>query len=61
MVVEDGGIVEDGVPSQLSQSQSRYRDLLDAEAEVASQIWRGDYWRRIELADGVLVETGAAQ
>lgn len=61
LVVEDGGIVEDGVPSQLSQSPSRYRDLLDAEAEVARQIWRGDYWRRVELADGALVETGAAQ
>lgn len=61
LVVEDGRIVEDGAPSQLSQSPSRYRDLLEAEAEVASQIWRGDYWRRLELVGGLLVETGAAQ
>jgi ABC-type bacteriocin/lantibiotic exporter with double-glycine peptidase domain len=58
LVVEDGRIVEDGVPANLSQQSSRYRELLEAEAAVAKQIWRGDYWRRLEMSAGRLAETG---
>ena len=58
LVVEDGRIVEDGSPATLSKQPSRYRELLEAEAAVAKQIWRGDYWRRMEMADGRLAETG---
>jgi ABC-type transport system involved in cytochrome bd biosynthesis fused ATPase/permease subunit len=59
LVVEEGRIVEDGVPAILAKQPSRYRDLLEAEAVVAKQIWRGDYWRRLEMTGGRLVETGA--
>jgi ABC-type bacteriocin/lantibiotic exporter with double-glycine peptidase domain len=52
LVIEDGRIVEDGVPAELANSQSRYRDLLDAETAVAEQIWRGDYWHRIIMSNG---------
>jgi ABC-type bacteriocin/lantibiotic exporter with double-glycine peptidase domain len=58
LVVEEGRIVEDGAPTKLSKQSSRYRELLEAEAAVAKQIWRGDYWRRLEMAGGRLVETG---
>lgn len=52
LVVEDGQIVEDGVPAELAVANSRYRDLLEAETAVANQIWRGDYWRRIDMVGG---------
>jgi ABC-type bacteriocin/lantibiotic exporter with double-glycine peptidase domain len=58
LVVEEGRIVEDGAPAKLSKQSSRYRELLEAEAAVAKQIWRGDYWRRLEMAGGRLLETG---
>ena len=52
LVIEDGQIVEDGVPAILAAKASRYRDLLDAETAVAEQIWQGDYWRRIDMVGG---------
>jgi ABC-type bacteriocin/lantibiotic exporter with double-glycine peptidase domain len=52
LVIEDGQIVEDGVPAELAVTKSRYRDLLEAETAVANQIWRGDYWRRIDMVSG---------
>jgi len=52
LVVEDGRIVEDGVPAELAVTNSRYRDLLEAETAVANQIWCGDYWRRIDMVGG---------
>jgi ABC-type bacteriocin/lantibiotic exporter with double-glycine peptidase domain len=57
LVVEEGRIVEDGIPATLSSRSSRYRALLEAEAAVAKDIWRGDYWRRMEIAGGQLIET----
>jgi ABC-type transport system involved in cytochrome bd biosynthesis fused ATPase/permease subunit len=58
LVIEDGQIVEDGVPSELAATQSRYRDLLEAETAVANQIWRGDYWRRITMTGGHIQDEG---
>ena len=60
LVVEDGRIVEDGVPAELAVTNSRYRDLLEAETEVANQIWRGDYWRRIDMVSGRIQDAGQA-
>lgn len=60
LVVEEGRIVEDGVPATLANQPSRYRELLEAEAAVAKDIWRGDYWRRMEITDGRLTEAEAA-
>jgi ATP-binding cassette subfamily B protein len=54
LVVEDGRILEDGSPSALMARGSRYRDLVDAEAAVAESMWKGDFWRRLTLADGQL-------
>jgi ATP-binding cassette subfamily B protein len=54
LVVEHGRIVEDGAPEVLLASGSRYRDLIDAEAAVGESIWKGDFWRRLTLADGRL-------
>lgn len=61
LVVEEGRIVEDGAPALLCEQPSRYRALLEAEAAVAKDIWRGDYWRRMEITGGQLIETGVAQ
>jgi len=54
LVVEDGRIIEDGAPQSLMARQSRYRDLIDAEAAVGESMWKGDFWRRLTLSDGRL-------
>ena len=54
LVVEDGRIIEDGAPRDLAAVQSRYRDLIEAEAAVNETMWKGDFWRRLTLAGGRL-------
>jgi ABC-type bacteriocin/lantibiotic exporter with double-glycine peptidase domain len=54
LVVEDGRIIEDEAPGSLMARESRYRDLVEAEAAVGESIWKGDFWRRFTLADGRL-------
>jgi ATP-binding cassette subfamily B protein len=58
LVVEDGRIIEDGAPRRLAESRSRYRDLLDAEAELNATMWEGDFWRRLTLSEGRLQTSG---
>ena len=57
LVVENGCIVEDGVPAQLAARPSRYRELLDAETVVREQMWKGKQWRRIQMRDGQLEQS----
>ncbi|HEX8526802.1 ATP-binding cassette domain-containing protein, partial [Allosphingosinicella sp.] len=54
LVVEDGRIIEDGAPKSLMARESRYRDLIEAEAAVGESIWKGDFWRRFTLENGRL-------
>jgi ATP-binding cassette subfamily B protein len=54
LVVEDGRIIEDGAPRSLMERQSRYRDLVDAEANLGESMWKGEFWRRLSLVDGRL-------
>lgn len=54
LVVENGRIVEDGVPAQLAAGQSRYRELLEAETLVRERMWAGQQWRHLRLHDGRL-------
>jgi ABC-type bacteriocin/lantibiotic exporter with double-glycine peptidase domain len=57
LVVENGHIVEDGIPFELSkQANSRYRCLLDAEEAVRRGLWSGVKWRRLRLDRGYLSE-----
>jgi ABC-type bacteriocin/lantibiotic exporter with double-glycine peptidase domain len=56
LVMENGGIVEDGDPRELAADpHSRYRALLDAEDAVRRGLWASDRWRRLRLNDGKLV------
>ena len=57
LVVEDGGIIEDGIPAQLAAGASRYRQLLEAEAMVRTAMWQGAQWRRVEIRDGLARES----
>jgi ABC-type transport system involved in cytochrome bd biosynthesis fused ATPase/permease subunit len=57
LVVENGCIIEDGSPAQLAMSQSRYRDLLNAEEVVRQNMWKGDQWRHIHVQDGCIKTT----
>jgi len=55
LVMENGGIVEDGSPCQLAADpHSRYRALLDAEEAVRRGLWTSPHWRRLRLNDGKL-------
>jgi ATP-binding cassette subfamily B protein len=57
LVVENGHIVEDGVPASLASSpETRYRALLDAEVTVHEGLWSSGLWRRLRLAAGHLCE-----
>jgi len=51
LVVEDGRIIEDGVPAELAARPSRYRDLIAAEEALNETMWEGDFWRRMILSD----------
>jgi ABC-type bacteriocin/lantibiotic exporter with double-glycine peptidase domain len=59
LVVEGGRIVEDGAPSTLAQSPSRYRDLLQSEETVRTQLWHDRRWRHVAVENGVV--TAAAE
>ncbi|MEW5983039.1 MAG: ATP-binding cassette domain-containing protein [Acidobacteriota bacterium] len=57
LVIERGRVVEDGVPSVLAREPgSRYRSLLDADAEARQALWESTAWRRLWLEDGQLRE-----
>jgi len=55
LVVEDGQIIEDDVPSVLAARDSRYRDLLNAEKLVRQELWKGKQWRKIQVQDGYII------
>jgi ATP-binding cassette subfamily B protein len=59
LVIEGGQIVEDGSPTTLAATDSRYRALLAAEARVQHETWGGTLWRRLRLTAGTLVELPA--
>ena len=57
LVIEGGRIIEDGDPTALvAQPESRYRNMLDAEAAVREGLWSSRVWRRLWLQDGKLHE-----
>jgi ABC-type bacteriocin/lantibiotic exporter with double-glycine peptidase domain len=57
LVVEDGRIIEDGSPAELSAREtSRYTQLLQADRDNQRKLWRGSEWRHWWLADGRLRE-----
>ncbi|MBZ4418455.1 ATP-binding cassette domain-containing protein [Myxococcus sp. RHSTA-1-4] len=57
LVVEAGRVVEHGEPAELAAMPgSRYRALLEAEAQAKAEVWSGAGWTRIRMEDG-LIET----
>ena len=57
IVMEEGRVVEDGMPEALmAQPDSRYRALLEAEEAVRRGMWSGVGWRRLWLEEGRLKE-----
>jgi ABC-type bacteriocin/lantibiotic exporter with double-glycine peptidase domain len=56
LVIEHGRIVEDGPPAQLAATDSRYRELLDAETKLQERIWAGPQWRHIRAEGGRISE-----
>jgi ATP-binding cassette subfamily B protein len=59
LVIEGGRVVEDGAPARLAgAAASRYRTLLDAEAEVRTGLWSSSTWRQLRLVGGRVAEDG---
>jgi ATP-binding cassette subfamily B protein len=56
LVIEDGRIIEDGVPAELAARATRYRALLDTEKLVREQMWQGKQWRRLQVHNGRVEE-----
>ncbi|MBX7220818.1 MAG: ATP-binding cassette domain-containing protein [Blastocatellia bacterium] len=55
LVVEQGTVVEDGTPQDLFRNtDSRYRQLLDAEEAVRRGLWSDPSWRRLYFEKGTL-------
>ena len=59
LVVDNGQLVEDGHPLELSQQETVYASLLSAEREVRTRLWSGARWRRWRMQDGAIVEDNA--
>jgi ATP-binding cassette subfamily B protein len=58
LVVEDGRIVEDGVPAMLAASTSRFAAMLHAERDLLERSWGGERWRTLRVTDGTIQESG---
>jgi ATP-binding cassette subfamily B protein len=57
LVVENGRLVEDARPAELAaRAGSRYRQLLDAEADVRAGLWASSGWRHLDLGAGRVAE-----
>jgi hypothetical protein len=53
--LEDGRIVEDGDPRELSSNpESRFHTMLKAECAIQDEFWNGAEWRRLSLKNGQL-------
>jgi len=58
LVMEEGRLVEEGVPEALmANPDSRYASLLSLEASVRAGIWNDPSWRRLLLDRGALTES----
>jgi ATP-binding cassette subfamily B protein len=56
VVLAHGRTVEDDDPARLAaRPDSRYRSLLDAEAELRLRLWNDPSWRAVQLSDGRIV------
>ena len=60
LVIDDGRLVEDGHPLELSSLPSRFRTLLEAEREILGGTWAPRMWRRIQVGRGRLADEGGA-
>lgn len=57
LVVDLGRVVENDSPGKLSaESDSRYSQLLHAERVTNNRIWSSDFWRRIRIHSGRIVQ-----
>jgi ATP-binding cassette subfamily B protein len=58
IVIENGKIIEQGIPDELaSRPESRYHALLAAEEEVRTQMWASTKWQRMQIENGHLTRS----
>jgi ATP-binding cassette subfamily B protein len=57
LVVENGQIVEDGIPDDLLiRDDSHYRAMYESDVAVRESFMSSEFWRRLELRRGRLIE-----
>jgi len=57
LVIENGRLIEDGIPIELAKNtESRYRQLLEAENAGREKLWSSRRWRKIWLGTQPVVE-----
>jgi ABC-type transport system involved in cytochrome bd biosynthesis fused ATPase/permease subunit len=62
LVVEQGRIIEQGLPRELyEKTDSRYRRLCDQEKITRQRLWSGSIWRHLKMSRGVLSESEACE
>lgn len=58
LVIEDGHVVEDGIPAELAiDPSSRYSQLIAAETLVHRGLWASSQWRRFHITRGQVRES----
>ncbi len=62
LVIENGRLVEDGVPHELaSRADATYARMLSAERQAYDHVWGDPGWRHLTLERGQLVERAEAR
>jgi ATP-binding cassette subfamily B protein len=57
LVIENGQIVEDGIPNDLLGSEdSHYHAMYQSDVAVRARFMSSEFWRRLELRKGRLIE-----
>jgi ABC-type bacteriocin/lantibiotic exporter with double-glycine peptidase domain len=55
LIMEGGAVVEDGAPAELLRTESsRFKHMLDEEAELKRRWFRSVGWRRLHIENGIL-------
>jgi ATP-binding cassette subfamily B protein len=58
LVIEEGRIIEDNVPSLLAKNpESRFSKLLAAERSLSDEIWGANFWQRKRLVEGQFLKS----
>jgi ATP-binding cassette subfamily B protein len=61
LVLQQGRIVEEGAPANLTGRDSRYRALLEADQATQRVLWSDRAWRKLRIQHGQLSSISSTQ